>query len=477
MSKQIRFGEPIEPDIPVEYLPPEALLTADLGQRRRSQFQVYIVEQVYEDIWSHVKQTSGIESGGVLVGHPFKTLDEQITFVVVVAAIPQHSNNRSVGHFTVGPPEIAAARAEMEQHYPGLVAVGWYHSHPGHGIFLSGQDMTIVSSIYNLPWHIALVVDPKNRREGIFVGSQGKQIGERGNDRLRASWIGLQAVPDSVKTVALHNQRLEDQDTKRNSLTAPTQPLPTPSSVPEVSSQPTPAPPEPARGVTKTAGKWLWFSLLATLPLILFFCGVALGIPELARHPMVLASGFILSLTAVGINWYATSLGNMRSAELSSTNSWLGSQISRFGTLGLSILIVTGWCSFSFYINTLGGPSFFEILLLNPATATAPVIPTQTMTLTPSPMDIATVVPFPTNTVIVIPSPTNTPVLPTPTLTDVPTLTATLLPEPTEEVIQPTEPITAPVDLDVTEVLTQPETLTHTTTITSTNLLTDTNPQ
>jgi proteasome lid subunit RPN8/RPN11 len=209
MSDRIRFGEPIEPQIPGETLPPRHLLARSAGRWRDAPFQVYIVQDVYAKIWQHVNETPTIESGGVLVGHPFQTFDGKTIFVVVTAAIPQQSDNRSAGHFTVGTDEIRAARKEMEQKYPGLTAVGWYHSHPGHGVFLSGQDMSIVRSIYDASWHIAMVIDPQRRTEGIFVGPEGEQLGGQGNKALNESWIGLRQALDGVKAIALYNQAHE----------------------------------------------------------------------------------------------------------------------------------------------------------------------------------------------------------------------------------------------------------------------------
>lgn len=209
MGSRIQFGEPIEPEVPKEELPPNFLLAGSKGEWRKAPFQVYFVQSVYAEVWKHVNQTPDIESGGVLVGHHFRTFDEQTTFVVITAAIPQESDNRSSGHFTVGPEEIRSAREKIERTYPGLVTVGWYHSHPGHGIFLSGQDMMIVRSIYDAPWHIAMVIDPKSRTEGIFVGSEGKELGGQASRQLNESWIGLRQVPDGVKAIALYNQAAE----------------------------------------------------------------------------------------------------------------------------------------------------------------------------------------------------------------------------------------------------------------------------
>lgn len=206
MSDRIRFGEPIELEIPTEELPPASLIAATAGTLRHLPLQIYMLQEVYADIISHVNQSPRLESGGVLVGHPFRTEDNRTIFVIIVGALPQHSNQRSVGHFTVGPTEIAAVREDIEQRYRGLITVGWYHSHPGHGIFLSGQDMAIVHSIYNLPWHVAMVVDPIQRIEGLFVGPEGRRLGDSWKAQ---SWIGLTTEPDSIRAISLYNQAHE----------------------------------------------------------------------------------------------------------------------------------------------------------------------------------------------------------------------------------------------------------------------------
>jgi proteasome lid subunit RPN8/RPN11 len=206
MNNRIQFGEPVLPEIMEEEFPPEILLTGSEEKFKSYPFRVYMLQEVYAEIWAHVSKTPDIESGGVLVGYPFSTFDGQTTFIVITAAIPQHSQDRSGGHFTVGPVQIAEARRKIEHHYPGLIAVGWYHSHPGHGVFLSGQDMTIVSSIYDAPWHLALVIDPQRYTEGLFIGPEGRQIGRRGDQQRGMSWIGLRDVPDGVKAIALYNQ-------------------------------------------------------------------------------------------------------------------------------------------------------------------------------------------------------------------------------------------------------------------------------
>lgn len=53
------------------------------------------------------------------------------------------------------------------------VIVGWYHSHPGHTCFLSRTDLRTQRTLFDQPYHCALVVDPVNREVKVFKLSEG----------------------------------------------------------------------------------------------------------------------------------------------------------------------------------------------------------------------------------------------------------------------------------------------------------------
>jgi proteasome lid subunit RPN8/RPN11 len=42
------------------------------------------------------------------------------------------------------------------------ILVGWYHSHPGHTCFLSKTDLETQRTMFDQPYHTALVIDPLN---------------------------------------------------------------------------------------------------------------------------------------------------------------------------------------------------------------------------------------------------------------------------------------------------------------------------
>ena len=52
--------------------------------------------------------------------------------------------------------------------------VGWYHSHPGHGLFLSQTDLETHMQFYQFSTYaVSLVADPKSEEFGIWIYENG----------------------------------------------------------------------------------------------------------------------------------------------------------------------------------------------------------------------------------------------------------------------------------------------------------------
>jgi proteasome lid subunit RPN8/RPN11 len=214
-NPRILFGDPIEPELHTAELPFDQAdnvfaLPAD------EDFQVYFLKNIKEFIWEHVRTSPRLECSGILLGQPFQTANGKIKFILIVGAVEHNTSQRSVGHVTVGTSEIALARIESEKRYPDLIPVGWYHSHPGHGIFLSAQDMVIVRSIYNLPWHVALVIDPIRKTSGIFRGSEGEKMDgwlELNDDYNWTKWVINNLQKGSVtKEIGVSDEKINQMD-------------------------------------------------------------------------------------------------------------------------------------------------------------------------------------------------------------------------------------------------------------------------
>ncbi len=133
---------------------------------------IYLHLRAVEAVLGSVPQGRRIEIGGLLVGQPCN--DEKGAYLVVSGAIPAElaAGRRLCVTFTHQ--AWNAMLQARDRHFPQERIVGWYHTHPGLGVFLSGPDLFIHRHFFNQPWQVALVVDPDDFTWGMFCWHEGK---------------------------------------------------------------------------------------------------------------------------------------------------------------------------------------------------------------------------------------------------------------------------------------------------------------
>jgi proteasome lid subunit RPN8/RPN11 len=117
-------------------------------------------------IYQHVFANADREVGGVLVGRA--AADGGLP--LVTGAIPAISADEQRATLTFTQEAWAHVHRVLESQFPpDEQIVGWYHSHPGFGVFLSGHDLFIHENFFSSPSQIAVVVDPHRQMEGVFA--------------------------------------------------------------------------------------------------------------------------------------------------------------------------------------------------------------------------------------------------------------------------------------------------------------------
>ena len=128
--------------------------------------EIFLSSKVSKEMVTHAQSRPEVEIGGLMLG--VYGQDEGRHFVEVKARIPAehtHGTARSL-HFTAK--TWSALGRVQEQQFPHLTTLGWYHSHPVSGVFFSDKDRFIQRSFFPLSWQIAVVVDPRQPRLGVF---------------------------------------------------------------------------------------------------------------------------------------------------------------------------------------------------------------------------------------------------------------------------------------------------------------------
>jgi len=119
---------------------------------------------------AHALSSPNREVAGVLIGPPpEKQPDGRYVVHVMDTIIAKHTVMQGAS-VTYTPESWRYMNDKLRERYPDdtAVMVGWYHTHPGFGIFLSGMDQFIHQNFFTQIWHVALVLDPRAKTSGFF---------------------------------------------------------------------------------------------------------------------------------------------------------------------------------------------------------------------------------------------------------------------------------------------------------------------
>jgi proteasome lid subunit RPN8/RPN11 len=122
-------------------------------------------------VYDHVYAHDDHEVGGVLIGELGRGRLPQVCGVI--AALEAEGQRASV---TFTQEAWSTIHRTLDRDFPGQQIVGWYHSHPGFGIFLSSADRFIHENFFSDPAQIAYVVDPQAGTEGLFHWRRGELV-------------------------------------------------------------------------------------------------------------------------------------------------------------------------------------------------------------------------------------------------------------------------------------------------------------
>jgi proteasome lid subunit RPN8/RPN11 len=154
---------------------PARPLPTDLSGRK-SGFQVIFRKTVLDDIRTHGESSIEVEVCGVLVGSVYH--DAAGPYCYVAANIRGNYASGRNAQVTFTSETWTHIHDTMDKQYPDQRIVGWYHTHPGFGIFLSEMDLFIQQHFFSEPWQIAYVYDPKGKDRGSFVWHKGQAVRE-----------------------------------------------------------------------------------------------------------------------------------------------------------------------------------------------------------------------------------------------------------------------------------------------------------
>lgn len=183
MDSDIHFGD-LEEQQPERQLRPDQnrhYAVAAYQQPVEGELPIYVDLDCFRDMEIHALSDTTIELGGVLLGGQYRDENDQ-PFVVVSETLRAEHYEATKGSFKFTHDTWEQISRQRDEFPEDLQMVGWYHTHPDWGVFLSGMDMFICDNFFNRPLDVALVIDPCRRDRGMFewTGREAEPIRRTG---------------------------------------------------------------------------------------------------------------------------------------------------------------------------------------------------------------------------------------------------------------------------------------------------------
>ncbi len=134
---------------------------------------VFFENASYEQMLRDASRDVSREHGGILLGEAYEDPGGRY-YVVIQSAVAADESKGSSTHLRFRPESWKPIWDKLHSDR-SLKIVGWYHTHPRLGVFLSGTDLRTQLLYFSSPWNIAIVIDPVSAEVGCFWGSSGKK--------------------------------------------------------------------------------------------------------------------------------------------------------------------------------------------------------------------------------------------------------------------------------------------------------------
>jgi len=149
-----------------EHIKPHAWLSRDLKARydkrlrKKGFFELYISKLAAEKMMNHAKSLGRIrkEALGFILGDVCSS--EGRNFVIareIVTGTLLSTSDR----VKFDRDNLSRLFTELDASGFDYVIVGWYHSHPGYGCFMSRVDISTQATVFSESFHSAIVIDPR----------------------------------------------------------------------------------------------------------------------------------------------------------------------------------------------------------------------------------------------------------------------------------------------------------------------------
>ena len=158
---------------------PEAPDPADDDNRRLiklgqpgDRLRVFMSYPCLKQMLAHIQRHLDCEVGGVFLGAIGRSRLGLVT--TMTEALPAVRTEAGRGHITFSHDSWEEIYSYLDSLAENLQIVGWYHTHPGFGVFFSHQDSFIQENFFGHPGQLGVVIDPVKRILAAFCCADGE---------------------------------------------------------------------------------------------------------------------------------------------------------------------------------------------------------------------------------------------------------------------------------------------------------------
>jgi proteasome lid subunit RPN8/RPN11 len=123
-------------------------------------------------IHTHLDGDHTRERGGFIAGRSSRSNGSK-TRVVIDDYLPALRATGTPTRLEIPPEDFFSAQERVDGDQ--LNMLGWVHSHPNLGVFLSSYDQFLWSSFFGRPYQLAIVIDPVKADGAVYGRTQGDQ--------------------------------------------------------------------------------------------------------------------------------------------------------------------------------------------------------------------------------------------------------------------------------------------------------------
>lgn len=152
-----------------------------IGNLNQEAVTIFIHEKVLDGILDFSDEDLQREIGGFLIGNLYEDDDRNtgLRYVEIEHFLPAVEVKSQSASLTFTHDTWSSANNEVNSRFSDKRIVGWHHTHPGLGVFLSAYDLFIHRNFFGSDWQIAMVVDPK-QQEFAFFQWQNQEVHDCG---------------------------------------------------------------------------------------------------------------------------------------------------------------------------------------------------------------------------------------------------------------------------------------------------------